>query len=248
MTLKVEPHQSPLTVRLATHKVLELAMQDDHTQLEHFLHLRVNELQHGHDLDIMGKTGAVVYPFNAPMLTLEALGLSLLAEEDRISLSQLTPSEVQEWCLSRLAQYQDDNRCLEKEVLSKNKSHIRALRSVYNDAAPINQHLLPELLMEIFSHVHPAVVPRSHIPVLRVCRYWRRLLFRTSEFWDNLLSLPTWDGWNSKYHIGPFRAALARSAYASLSLSVPYYIQAIASTLILHAPGRTVFVNSNGYY
>ena len=119
--------------------------------------------------------------------------------------------------------------------MSKNKSYMRARRSVYNDAAPINRHLLPEMLMQIFSHVHPAVVPRSHIPVLRVCRYWRRLLFCTSEFWDNLLSLPTWDGWNSKYHVGPFRAALVRSAYASLSLSVPYYSQAMASTLIPHA-------------
>ena len=162
----------------------------------------------------MANTGAVVYPLKAPTLTLEALDF-LLAEEYRISLNQLAPSEIQEWCLSRIAQYQDDNRRLAKAV-PNNKSHMRALRSVYNDAAPINRHLLPEILMEIFSHVHPAVVPRSHIPVLRVCLYWRWLLFRTSVFWDNLLSLPTWNGWNSKYQMGPFQAALARSAYASL--------------------------------
>ena len=169
-------------------------------------------------------------------------GLCLLADEDRISLGQLAATQVQEWCLSRIAQYQDDDRRLAKEPeVFKNKSHMRALRSVYNDAAPINRHLLPEMLMQIFSHVHPAVVPRSHIPMLRVCRYWRRLLFRTSEFWDNLLSLPTWDGWNSKYHVGPFRAALVRSASANLVLSVPYYSEAVASILIPHASRLSSF-------
>ena len=237
MTLKVEPHQSPLTIRLTAHKALELAVQDDHSQLQPFLRLRVDE--HGHDLDIMANIGAVVYPLKAPTLTLEALDF-LLAEEDRISLNQLAPSEVQEWCLSRMAECQEDNRRLAKAG-SKNNSHMRALRSVYNDAAPINQHLLPEMFMEIFAHVHPAVVPRSHIPVLRVCRYWRRLLFRTSEFWDNLLSLPTWDGWNPRYQMTPFRAALTRSASTSLVVFVPYYSQAISSILIPHASRLSSF-------
>ncbi|KAM5537561.1 hypothetical protein V8D89_008774 [Ganoderma adspersum] len=165
----------------------------------------------------------------------------LLTAEDRIALSHLAPDEVQEWCLSRIAEYRNHNRLLRersgaatRNAISKNKSHIRAIRTAYNDAAPINQHLPPEVLMEVFSLVHPAVVPRSHVPVLRVCRYWRRLLFRTPQFWTNLLSLPTWEAWNPKHHMGRFRAVLERSAPQSLVLSVPYCSQVLVDMLPPH--------------
>ncbi|KAI1792311.1 hypothetical protein LXA43DRAFT_1133885 [Ganoderma leucocontextum] len=158
-------------------------------------------------------------------------------------LSQLAPSEVQEWCVSRITEHQSDNRLLRewygaaaRNAISKNKSHVRALRSAYNDAAPINQYLPPEVLMEVFSYVHPAaVMPRPRVPVLRICRYWRQLIFRTPLFWANLLSLPSWKSWNPKYHMGRFRAALARSAPESLTLSVPYSDKDIADILAPHA-------------
>ncbi|KAM5543952.1 hypothetical protein V8D89_002569 [Ganoderma adspersum] len=178
------------------------------------------------------------------MLTLEALDQRLLSEEDKISLNQLAPNEVQQWCSSRITEYQHHIRDLRellygavaREAIFTTKSHIRALRSAYNDAAPINRHLLPELLIEVFSHVHPAVMPRplARIPVLRVCRYWRKLLFRTPQFWANILSLPSWRSWNPKYHMGRFSAALARSVPQNLTLSLPYCDRTIASVLMPH--------------
>ncbi|KAI1792329.1 hypothetical protein LXA43DRAFT_1133977 [Ganoderma leucocontextum] len=172
----------------------------------------------------------------------------LFAEEDRMILSQLAPSEVQEWCVSRITEHQSDNRLLRewygaaaRNAISKNKSHVRALRSAYNDAAPINQYLPPEVLMEVFSHVHPAVMPRPRVPVLRICRYWRQLIFRTPQFWANLLSLPSWKSWNPKYHMGRFQAALARSAPESLTLSVPYSDKDIADILTPHASRLSSF-------
>ena len=91
--------------------------------------------------------------------------------------------------------------------------------------------------MEVFSHVHPAVMPRppARIPVLRVCRYWQQLLFRTPRFWANLLSLPTWKAWNPKRHMGRFRAALARSAPESFALPVPFATPVIVDILTPHA-------------
>ena len=159
-------------------------------------------------------------------------------------LSQVAPSEVQGWCLSRIAEHQSRSHLLHQRyvgsaahhnAISKNKAHIRALRTAYNDAVPINRYLAPEMLMEVFSHVHPAVIPRPRVPVLRVCQYWQRLIFRTPRFWANLLSLPTWKAWNPRHHNGRFQAVLAQSAPERLVLSVPYSNEEIVDSLILHA-------------
>ncbi|KAM5543964.1 hypothetical protein V8D89_002581 [Ganoderma adspersum] len=190
--------------------------------------------------------GDLVVPENTlsehPELSAPDTVKGLFYDEDRMLLNQLAPSQVQEWCLSRIAEHQSHNRLLRqrygpaaRNAISKNKSHIRALRSAYSDAAPINHRLPPEVLVEVFSHVHPVVMPRPRIPVLRVCRYWRRLLFSTPRFWANLLSLPTWKTWNPKHHLGRFQAALVRSALESLILSVPYSNEAIVDILIPHA-------------
>ena len=176
---------------------------------------------------------------------MEALDQRTLSEEDRTSLTQLAgPNETQRWCSSRITEYrhhiQDFRRLYGdagRDAISTTKSHIRALRSIYSDAAPINLYLPPELLMEVFSHVHPAVMPRPQacVPVLRVCRYWRSIIFRMPQFWANILSLPSWRSWNPKYHMGRFSAALARSVSQSLTLSLPYCDQTIASVLMPHA-------------
>ncbi|KAM5543974.1 hypothetical protein V8D89_002591 [Ganoderma adspersum] len=168
----------------------------------------------------------------------------LLADEDRIALSHLAPDEVQEWGLLRITEYRNHN-CLLRErygaearnAISKNKSHIRAIHIAYNDAAPINRRLPPEVLIEIFSHVHPVVTPRRHVPILGVCSYWRRLLFRTPQFWANILSLPIWKSWDPKYYrsLDLFEVAMARSAPQRLTLSVPSCDSYIADTLASHA-------------
>lgn len=98
--------------------------------------------------------------------------------------------------------------------------------------------------MIVFSHVHPAaVVPQSHVPLLRVCWSWRWLLFKTPQFWANLLSLPTWEAWNPKHHMGRFKAALALSAREPLALFVPYYSQVIVDILTPHG-GRLSSFNA----
>ncbi|PIL27028.1 hypothetical protein GSI_10167 [Ganoderma sinense ZZ0214-1] len=103
----------------------------------------------------------------------------LLADDDKVALSQLAPEQVQGWCLSRIARYRNYNRLLRegyggaaRNVISKNKSHIRALHTAYNDAAPIHRHFPPEVLIEVFSHVDPVVtvmrrlqIPRATIPL-----------------------------------------------------------------------------------
>ena len=170
------------------------------------------------------------------------LGQCLLADEDRVSLHQLAPARVQEWCLSRIIEHQHHIQHLResygaaaRDAILTIKSHIRALRSAYNDAAAINQLLLPELLIEIFSHVHPAgVINRPRLPVLRVCRYWRSLLFHTPRFWSNLLSLPSWK-LSRPTQLDRFRAALSRSGSTPLSLPIRYWDGVVADILASQA-------------
>ena len=115
--------------------------------------------------------------------------------------------------------------------------HIRAIRIAYNDATPINHHLPPEVLVEIFSHDHPVVTPRRHVPILGVCGYWRRLLFCTAQFWANILSLPTWKSWDPKYYrsLDLFEVAIARSAPHSLMLTALSCVSGLADTLASNA-------------
>ncbi|PIL27007.1 hypothetical protein GSI_10146 [Ganoderma sinense ZZ0214-1] len=209
-------------------------MQNDHPERALSLYLQVG--------DLAFSESTLVEEHN--------LGQRLLADDDRVALSQLAPDKVQEWCLSRIAHYHHHNGVLRerygaaaRNAISKNKSHIRALRAAYNDAAPIHRHLPPEVLMEIFSHVDPvvAMMPRPWVPLLRICRYWRRLLFRTAQFWANLLSLPIWTASILRRHMQRFRTALARSGHESLTLSVPYYSQGIVDILMPHASRLSSF-------
>ncbi|PIL27011.1 hypothetical protein GSI_10150 [Ganoderma sinense ZZ0214-1] len=214
-----------------------------------------NDLLHLGDLAL---PDATVFGEQRVLGIMNCTGQRFLAEEDKVALTQLAPGQVQVWCLSRITHYRNHNRLLRerygavaRNAISKNKSHIRAIRSAYNDAAPIHRHLPPEVLMEVFSHVHPAtLMPRPRVPVLGVCRYWRRLLFHTPRFWANLLSLPSWKSWNTKYHdhVGRFGAAMALSAPQRLTISIPYCFAFIADILASHAArlsslrvGRTLY-------
>ncbi|PIL27009.1 hypothetical protein GSI_10148 [Ganoderma sinense ZZ0214-1] len=167
-------------------------MQNDPSQSEFLLYFQVGDLAlpegtfaEEHNLDAVARTDQ-----------------RHLADKDRVALSQLAPDQVQEWCLSRIAHYHHHNGILRKgygglarNAISKNKSHMRALHTAYNDAAPIHRRLPPEVLVEVFSRVQPVVtvVRRLRIPLLGICRYWRRLLFITPRFWANILSLPIWE-------------------------------------------------------
>ena len=174
----------------------------------------------------------------------KALDQCLLADEDRLALGHLAPDEVQEWGLLRITEYRNYNHLLREQygasarhAISKNKSHSRAIRIAYNDAAPIHRRLPPEVLIDIFSHLDPVVTPRRHVPILGVCSYWRRLLLRTPQFWAKILSLPTWKSWYPRYHrsLDLFEVAMVRSAPQSLTLSIPSCDSYIADTLASHA-------------
>ncbi|KAI0632393.1 hypothetical protein C8Q77DRAFT_1176817 [Trametes polyzona] len=100
-----------------------------------------------------------------------------LLDEDARSLIDHRPHNVPEWTVSRGRVYED---------------YARALRSVYNVTAPINQRLPPEIFMQIFASVCPRRL--ADISLAHVCRSWRAVLNNTFEFWADMLAIPElWD-------------------------------------------------------
>ncbi|OJT08146.1 hypothetical protein TRAPUB_942 [Trametes pubescens] len=100
-----------------------------------------------------------------------------IPEEDVYTLHKHPPPDIQQWALARGLLYED---C------------ARAMRSVCNAAAPINQRLPPEVLMRVFACISPKGM--GDIKLMHVCRSWRAILGETSEFWVDMLSLPkVWD-------------------------------------------------------
>ncbi|KAM5534003.1 hypothetical protein V8D89_012323 [Ganoderma adspersum] len=200
-----------------------------------------NELLHLADIRT---TGTGTLPADPELFEQERTitAQSYLAEEDVISIKQVPPTEIQEWCLARIAGHRDHSRYLRelygpaaRTAIWNIKSHIRALRFEYNAFAPINHLLPPEVLVKVFSHVHPAVVYRRRVPVLHVCRYWRMILFKIPQFWANLLSLPLSRSMNPNWRIGRFTAALALSAPLNLALSLPFWSLDVVDIVTLHA-------------
>lgn len=96
-----------------------------------------------------------------------------IPDEDVYTLHKNPPPDIQQWALVRVQLYED---------------YARAMRSVCNAAAPINQCLPPEVLMRVFSCISPKGM--GDIRLMHVCRSWRAILGRTSEFWVDMLSLP----------------------------------------------------------
>ena len=98
-----------------------------------------------------------------------------LRAEDKAHIALLTPFHVQDWASKKIEEYTE---------------LLRALKAVYNAAAPINRKSPPELLVEVFSHLKPgSTVDRDTFVVLTVCRTWRSLVLRTSAFWTDLLEV-----------------------------------------------------------
>ncbi|KAM5530240.1 hypothetical protein V8D89_016092 [Ganoderma adspersum] len=157
---------------------------------------------------------------------------SVIGAECYLSQMKAADTEIG-WCLGRIAEHRAHIRRLRDvygpaahNVIWETKACIRALRFEYNAWAPINRYLPPEVLMEVFANVHPAMTPQRRVPVLRVCRYWRRLVLKTPHFWANVLSLPI---------LKRFTAALSLSAPRSLTLSLPFWSLDIVDALLPHA-------------
>ncbi|TFK91298.1 hypothetical protein K466DRAFT_596216 [Polyporus arcularius HHB13444] len=120
--------------------------------------------------------------------------------------------------------------------IQEHKGRIRALRSVYNSAAPINRTLPVELLMEIFSHIHPVDFSRRRgMFMLRICRFWTDVLYRTPQFWSNVLAKHHVLTSLSDRKLERFRVALKYSGTRPLSLSFRALPVPLAELLRLHA-------------
>ncbi len=120
--------------------------------------------------------------------------------------------------------------------IQEHKGRIRALRSVYNSAAPINRTLPVELLMEIFSRVHPVDFSRRRgMFMLRICRFWTDVLYRTPQFWSNVLAKHHVLTSLSDRKLERFRVALKYSGTRPLSLSFRALPIPLAELLCLHA-------------
>ncbi|RPD56548.1 hypothetical protein L226DRAFT_567644 [Lentinus tigrinus ALCF2SS1-7] len=116
------------------------------------------------------------------------------------------------------------------------KTRIRALRFLYNSAAPINHAFPVELLMEIFTYLQPTDFNRCHGAfILRVCRLWTDVLYNTPQFWANVLALYHDISLISDRKLDRFRVALEHSFPLRLSLSLPGLAPALAKLLWSHA-------------
>ncbi|KAI0757392.1 hypothetical protein C8Q80DRAFT_1349599 [Daedaleopsis nitida] len=148
-----------------------------------------------------------------------------LTQEDRETLGSLLPPMDREWMLSRAQYYAE---------------YARNLRSMYNAGAPIHRHLPPELLMEIFGHLHPK--HRREASLLHVCHAWRALLLRTAEFWVDMLSNSV-D--HAKLFMEPddaesgelqcFRFSLVCSSPREISLDIHHYTDCSTRLLAPHS-------------
>ena len=116
------------------------------------------------------------------------------------------------------------------EFVVRHKSNMWALRSIYNDAAPIHRYLPPELLLEVFANLrHDGT--RYGPPALRVCHYWHVLLRRTPQLWQTLLNREFQVRQSSPWKAQQFAVALPRSAPLELSIRLRSIDHAVVDVL-----------------
>ncbi|KAI1796881.1 hypothetical protein LXA43DRAFT_492062 [Ganoderma leucocontextum] len=200
---------------------------------------------------------------------LEDISLSYLTErqsctrhlnpDDATALRTLKPEDVQNWCLSRIAHYHALIRAVRAQpdlvlyngslhgFVIRHKSHIRALRSIYNGAVPIHRRLPPEILLEVFANFHHDGTRREHA-AFRVCHYWRTLLQRTPQLWQALLSQEFSVTWDPQWKFNRFAAAFSRSAPLDLSLCLRGIDDATVDVLAAHSRRLTSMTFRNTGY
>ena len=103
------------------------------------------------------------------------------------------------------------------ESVVRLKSNIFALRSVYNDAAPLHRRLPREILLEIFANFHHDGTRRGH-PAFRVCHSWHALLQHSPQLWKTLLDQELLVKWEPQWKINRFKAAFLKSIPLNLHL------------------------------
>lgn len=102
-----------------------------------------------------------------------------LAEEERAQFVGLRSAELQYTALGVVRDYEEEIRVLYER--------IRAVKSVYNSGACINELLPNELLVQIFREAG-RTKPIAALRLTHVCRSWRSLIHGTPVFWVDVLN------------------------------------------------------------
>ena len=137
--------------------------------------------------------------------------LSIPKDEYHLPNLQISGSQVQDM---------ENFSGIALEKIQETKTRIRALRPLWNSATLVNSMLPVELLMEVFSYLRPDFHRRRGMSILHICRYWTKVMYKTPQFWANLLAthqqvteLPAWK-------LSRYRLALRHSGNLPLSLSL----------------------------
>ncbi|KAI0697940.1 hypothetical protein C8T65DRAFT_742992 [Cerioporus squamosus] len=121
------------------------------------------------------------------------------------------------------------------EKIQEYKTRMRGLRAVYNSAAPVNRILPVELLIEIFSYLRPDFNRRWGMSILHICRFWTDVMYKTPQFWANLLATPQEVTELSGRKLNRYRLALRHSGAVHLSLTFLGLPVVLAELLRPHA-------------
>ncbi|TBU41286.1 hypothetical protein BD309DRAFT_284481 [Dichomitus squalens] len=135
-----------------------------------------------------------------------------MPESDLALLSGLAPNQLQAAASRQIQEY----RPMKEDFAD----YVWQLR---NSAAPIHTKLPSEVLIHIFSLVSPT--QRSHIKLAHVCRTWRDLIYKTPEFWVDMVAIIK--NPSRPKHFNDILTFLQRTA------SLPYTLYYIDNTLRL---------------
>ncbi|TFK92549.1 hypothetical protein K466DRAFT_217663 [Polyporus arcularius HHB13444] len=106
-------------------------------------------------------------------------GLPPLPQEDLALLSGLQPHEVRAVAESKIQAY--------RVMIENINGYIVQLSTIQNTTVPLHASLPPEVLMNVFRHILPTC--RSDLRLTHVCKLWQDLIYRTPEFWVDMLAV-----------------------------------------------------------
>ncbi|PIL33194.1 hypothetical protein GSI_04644 [Ganoderma sinense ZZ0214-1] len=143
---------------------------------------------------------------------------SSLPIADRANLVGLNDNEVRAWSAAKADEY---------------RRFALALLSIYNAVAPI--HRLPvEILSNIFERCWTG---RNSLRIGHVCRRWRSVLLRTTQFWADAVAHEQFAP--SRHSVGYLGATLERSAPRNVELSCSRFWGGFSRSVVSHS-GRTM--------
>ncbi|TFK92550.1 hypothetical protein K466DRAFT_217719 [Polyporus arcularius HHB13444] len=102
-----------------------------------------------------------------------------LPPDDLALLSGLQPHDVRKVAESKIQAY--------RAMIEDINGYIIQLSTIQNTTVPLHASLPPEILMHVFRHILPT--GPSDLRLTHVCKLWRDLIFRTPEFWVDMLAI-----------------------------------------------------------